>query len=489
MLNFTKHKTKRRNKMKKLLAFLLVAVMTFTMLVSCGGNGGDTTPPTAESLVAAADAALEGGTYKVDMAMSITTNNEQVNQEMDGIGTMMAITVTVAGNDFMMEMTEENESEVMALVGSVAYEYEIANGVADGVKCTLNEAQLNAFRGENNADITAELPIAPEDFATVTLTEADGKYTVVYADMKAEAAAELNEFIGMVMEFDTITVTMVIADGKYESFDISMSVVMPPEATGLTEEVVMTMAYEMDYSYANVAITLPENAASFEDVYYEDIAGNTSYYEYVEVDLGTYVAVETFVQGKQSWWFDSKANTGKGTIYTQDHNGGYFLYEVPLTEEEYNALEVGTHIMVYGFKSEWDGEVEIIDAEIRIIDDEKWIAPAEDVTALLGTEDIEYFRDRKVSFNGMTVEASNDEGAAFLYKWNGAGSEGDDIYFKASVNGKTYTFVIESYLTGDGTDVYEAAQALKVGDVIDMEAFLYWYDTDAQPHVYSITVK
>ena len=39
-----------------------------------------------------------------------------------------------------------------------------------------------------------------------------------------------------------------------------------------------------------------------------------------------------------------------------------------------------------------------------------------------------------------------------------------------------------------GTDVYTTVTNLKVGDVIDVEGFLYWYN-GAQPHVTSVTVK
>ena len=497
--------------MKKLLAILLVAIMSFTVLVSCGGNGdgngdgngegsgetggngngngnGETTPPTAESLVAAADAALEGGTYKVNAVLSAITNNEEMNTQMGFTGPMMSMTLTMVGDDFMMESAQGDESYVSALVGNVYYDYETDGTVTEGEKCTFNEAQLNAFlagNGDMGLNVTENIPLSPEDFATVTLTEADGKYTVVYADLKDEAKDGLGDSMGMGMDFDTVTLTMVFADGKYESFDMVMSVAMPPEATDLTEEIVITVTCDMGFTYSDVAITIPANA-DLEEVYYEDVAGTTDYDEYVEAELGAYVAVDTFVQGKQSWWSDD--GVGKCTIYTQNYGGGFFLYEVELTKEEYDALEVGTHIMVYGFKSAWDGEVEIIDAEIRVLNDYTWIAEPQDVTDLLGTAEIENYRDSKVSFSNMTVVASNDDGAAFLYKWNGAGKAGDDIYFKASVNGEVYTFVIESYLTADGTAVYEAAEALKVGDVINMEAFLYWYSTDAQPHVYSITV-
>ncbi len=41
--------------------------------------------------------------------------------------------------------------------------------------------------------------------------------------------------------------------------------------------------------------------------------------------------------------------------------------------------------------------------------------------------------------------------------------------------------------TGADSDVYKAIEALNVGDVIDVEGFLYWYN-GAQPHITSVTV-
>ena len=86
----------------------------------------------------------------------------------------------------------------------------------------------------------------------------------------------------------------------------------------------------------------------------------------------------------------------------------------------------------------------------------------------------------------MTVEAANESGAAFLYKWDGSGQEGDDLYFNVSLNGTTYSFTVESYLCGSDTEVYSAVKNLKVGDKIDMEGFLYWYN-GVNPHITSVT--
>ena len=38
------------------------------------------------------------------------------------------------------------------------------------------------------------------------------------------------------------------------------------------------------------------------------------------------------------------------------------------------------------------------------------------------------------------------------------------------------------------TDVYKAVKELKIGDTIDMEGFLYWYE-GVNPHITSVTVK
>lgn len=210
-----------------------------------------------------------------------------------------------------------------------------------------------------------------------------------------------------------------------------------------------------------------------------------TYEEFAAAELESKVIVETYVQAKQAWWFNSEKNTGLGTFYMQSPDGAYFVYEMPCTEEEYNSLTAGTKVRIEGYKAAWSGEVEIIDATFEILEG-SYIAEAVDATALLGKDSLISYQNQKVAFGAMIVAPSNEAGDAFLYKWNGSGKEGDDIYFKASVGGAVYTFVIESYLCDKNSDVYKKAQNLKVGDVIDMEGFLYWYD-GAQPHITSIT--
>ena len=203
--------------------------------------------------------------------------------------------------------------------------------------------------------------------------------------------------------------------------------------------------------------------------------------EYIEAALDTEVTVETYVQAKQSWWED------KATVYTQDEDGAYFLYQMACSEEDYDKLVPGTKIRVTGYKSEWSGEVEIVDSTFEIIDG-NFIAEPLDVTDLLGKDELIDHQNEFVSFSGLTIEASKDgdgKEVPFLYNWDGSGQQGDDLYFNVSVNGATYNFTVESYLCDSSTDVYKAVEAFNIGDTVDLEGFLYWYE-GANPHITAV---
>lgn len=205
-----------------------------------------------------------------------------------------------------------------------------------------------------------------------------------------------------------------------------------------------------------------------------------SYADYMAAELDTQVVVETYVQAKQSWWED------KATLYTQDQDGGYFVYNMACSEEDYAKLTPGTKIKVTGFKGEWSGEIEIMDATFEFVEGgDTFVAEPKDVTAFLGKDELADYQNQFVSFKGMTVEASAGD-AAYLYNWDGSGAEGDDLYFNVSLDGQTYTFTVESYLCDKDSEVYAAVKALNVGDKIDMEGFLYWYE-GVNPHITSVT--
>lgn len=220
----------------------------------------------------------------------------------------------------------------------------------------------------------------------------------------------------------------------------------------------------------------------------EAAAAAMTHEEYIAAELDTEVVVETYVQAKQGWWTDDQG-ISKATFYCQSEDGAYFLYDMPCSEEDYNAMTVGTKIRVTGFKAEWSGEVEIVDATYEILEGE-YVAEALDITELLASEELIAHQNEFVAFTGLTVAPSTDANgneAAFLYNWDGSGSQGNDLYFNVTVGENTYNFCVESYLCGADTDVYKAVEALEIGDVINAEGFLYWYD-GANPHITNVTV-
>lgn len=213
--------------------------------------------------------------------------------------------------------------------------------------------------------------------------------------------------------------------------------------------------------------------------------GVMTYQEYVDADLESEVTIEAFVQDKQSWWED------KATLYAADPDGAYFIYDANVSEDLYKELTEGTKIKVSGYKTEWSGETEIAEgAEVEIVKDGgTWIEPVTDVTQYLGNdEELIKYQNQKVEFKDMTVEpAQEGSDAAYLYNYDGSGEEGDDLYFNVSKDGKTYTFTVESYLRDKDSDVYKSVKELKVGDKVDLEGFLYWYE-GPNPHITSVTV-
>lgn len=211
-----------------------------------------------------------------------------------------------------------------------------------------------------------------------------------------------------------------------------------------------------------------------------------TYEEYMAAELDSKVVIEASVQAKQSWWED------KATVYAQGPDGAYFMYDMACSEEDYEKLTPGTCIRVTGYKAEWSGEVEIMEGTFEFVAGaDTYVAEPLDVTELLGTDELIDHQNELVSFKGLTVEPSTVEGSdeeyAFLYNWDGSGTDGDDLYFNASYNGETYTFTIESYLCDNTTDVYNAVKNLEVGQTIDMEGFLYWYE-GVNPHITNVTV-
>ena len=199
--------------------------------------------------------------------------------------------------------------------------------------------------------------------------------------------------------------------------------------------------------------------------------GTMTYAEYAAAELDANVVIECYVQATQSWW-DNKI-----TVYAQDPDGAYFLYELACSEEDAAKLVKGTKIKVTGYKGEWAGEVEVMEGTFEIMEG-TWVAEALDVTNLLGTVELIAHQNKFVCFKGLTIEAVEYKNC----------EPGDDIYVTVGYNGESFSFCVERYLTGPETEVYATVGTLNVGDVVDIEGFLYWYE-GVNTHITSVTVK
>ena len=196
-----------------------------------------------------------------------------------------------------------------------------------------------------------------------------------------------------------------------------------------------------------------------------------SHEEYMAAEMNSQVTVETYVQGHQSWW-DNKV-----TVYCQSPEGACFLYELACSQADAAKLTPGTKIRVSGFKGEWAGEVEIMEGTFEFVAGDSFVAQALDVTDLLGTDEMAAHQNELVAFKGMTVED-------VAYK---NGEPGDDIYVTLGKDGQSYSFCVEVYLTGPDSDVYTTVGELNLGDTVDVEGFLYWYE-GMNPHITAISV-
>ena len=253
---------------------------------------------------------------------------------------------------------------------------------------------------------------------------------------------------------------------KYIAMLLALTMVLAFAGCAKTEAPAATTAAPVETTAA-VQTEAPETAAPETEA-----AAVMTHAEYIAADMDAAVTVETYVQGHQSWW-DNKI-----TVYCQGPDGAYFLYELACSEEDAAKLVPGTKIRVSGYKGEWAGEVEIMDGTFEFVEDgDTYIAEALDATDLLGTDALIDHQNEVVSFSGMTVEAIE-------YK---NGEPGDDIYVTLGLNGGSYNFCVEAYLTGPDSDVYTTVGGLEIGDVVNVEGFLYWYE-GMNPHITAITV-
>ena len=196
-----------------------------------------------------------------------------------------------------------------------------------------------------------------------------------------------------------------------------------------------------------------------------------TYAEYMAAEVDDEVVIEAYVQAHQDWW------NNKITVYLADRDGAYFAYEMACSEADAAKLTAGTKIRVTGYKTAWEGEVEIVDATFTFVEGaDTYIAPAKNLTKALGTDNLINYQNQLGYFEGLTIKSISYKNDA----------PGDDIYVTLTYKGADYSFCVERYLTGPETEVYKAFETLKAGDVVTVEGFVYWY-AGINTHITKIT--
>ena len=194
----------------------------------------------------------------------------------------------------------------------------------------------------------------------------------------------------------------------------------------------------------------------------------TSYAAFEAAAIDDVVTIECYVQATQSWWENTIS------VYAQDTDGGFFIYNMACSKEDAAKLSPGTKICVSGTKGLWNGEVEILDGTFTFVEGgDTYIAEAKDVTSLIGKEALIDSMNQLIAVRGAKIEKIS---------YN---QPGNDIYITTTVGETTLELQVEGYLTGTDSDVYKTVAGLKEGDIVDIEGFLYWYG-GALPHITSI---
>ena len=206
--------------------------------------------------------------------------------------------------------------------------------------------------------------------------------------------------------------------------------------------------------------------------------GVMTYAQFIALEDGADAVIEGYITAK----LDGTA-WGNCSLILQDGDGAYYVYRMPIDAENYAKLEVGQKIKVTGVRTVWSGENEIKEgtATYELVDGTYTFDPV-DVTSFYGTDDLIKYQSMKAKVAGAKVKA------AALYKWDGSGSQGDDLYLTLEVNGADYQFIVETDLCGGDTEVYKAVEGLAEGQTVDVEGYLYWYN-GPQLWMEKVTVK
>ena len=443
------------------------------------GQVADLTTKLTDAEAAAKTAAEAAAKEKEEAVAAVqATADEAVKAKTELEGQVADLTAKLTDAEAAAKAAAEaavKEKEEAVAAAQAAAETDTKTKIDEAVKAVQDKADATktAFEGQI-ADLNKQLEEAKE--AATKDADAAAKALADAADAaKAELEGKVTELTDKLAAAETAKDEAVAAAKKELEIAKEEAVAAAKKEAEEAKATLEAKVAELEQKIADAAKGEEKPEEKPAEPAAEDAVMDHA--AYVEAELDSAVCVETYVQATQSWW-DNKI-----TVYAQSKDGAYFIYNMACTEEDAAKLVPGAKIRVKGFKSEWSGEVEITDATFELLEGDTFVAEPEDITAALGTDDLINHQNEKVLFKGLTV-AAQDDGAAFGRK---NPTDPDDLYVRfTTADGQVFNFCVEYYLTNENSDVYKAVEGLQIGDVVDVEGYLYWYE-GPNTHITAVT--
>lgn len=443
------------------------------------GQVADLTTKLTDAEAAAKTAAEAAAKEKEEAVAAVqATADEAVKAKTELEGQVADLTAKLTDAEAAAKAAAEaavKEKEEAVAAAQAAAETDTKTKIDEAVKAVQDKADAakTAFEGQI-ADLNKQLEEAKE--AATKDADAAAKALADAADAaKAELEGKVTELTDKLAAAETAKDEAVAAAKKELETAKEEAVAAAKKEAEEAKATLEAKVAELEQKIADAAKGEEKPEEKPAEPAAEDAVMDHA--AYVEAELDSAVCVETYVQATQSWW-DNKI-----TVYAQSKDGAYFIYNMACTEEDAAKLVPGAKIRVKGFKSEWSGEVEITDATFELLEGDTFVAEPEDITAALGTDDLINHQNEKVLFKGLTV-AAQDDGAAFGRK---NPTDPDDLYVRfTTADGQVFNFCVEYYLTNENSDVYKAVEGLQIGDVVDVEGYLYWYE-GPNTHITAVT--
>lgn len=256
--------------MKKIVSVALIAAMLVMSLCMASCEVAS-----AAAAIQKADKALTEAPYTVTMSMDFECEDSTLNAVFDAM--TLEFPITVDGENVSMNMSTEvmgiKAGITMTVVDKVLYSNTTVANQSIKAKATLSDAEIESFMKDNNTD----LPITAENFENLTMETVDGKKVITCAGITDEGLTAMNALLsdsltalGAEAAVGDLSMTVTIADGKYES--MALTARYSVTVAGETHTVAMTM--NAAYSYDDVQpITAPADADSYTEVSYSEIMG------------------------------------------------------------------------------------------------------------------------------------------------------------------------------------------------------------------------